>query len=213
MPTTLTGKIITALLLIAAAAALVFGIVHGYEAWRASVFNEGDTAGAARVQGLWDADIKKRDADTLVKVDAARKDGARMAAAAAQGEVDAIKRDKERLEHQAAAARASAAAAGSVRDNLAALDRAARAIGVPDAASCPGEFAKQRDDAIRARAVFGACVAEYQSLGADADRAASALELRLDTALSWMRSTGATGADDLPAADPSPPSPPEGASP
>jgi hypothetical protein len=200
MPTTLTGKIVTALLLIAAAAALVFGIVHGYEAWRASVFKEGDTAGAARVQARWNEDIKKRDAATLAKVEAARAEGAHMAASAAEGELHAMQTAKARAEQQAAAARRAASAAGGVRDTLAALDRSARAIGVPDAASCPSEFAKQRDDAIRARSVFGACVSAYQVLADRADRDRGDLQLRLDTAMSWIHATGAPGADQVPIA-------------
>lgn len=199
MPTSVTGKVLTVLALIALAAGLVFGIVHGYEAWRASVFNEGDTAGAARVQRLWNEDIKKRDAEKLRAIETARSQGAQMAASAAEGELHALQQAKERAEVQARAARAAASAAGSVRDDIAALDRSSRALGIPDAASCPGEFAKQRDDAIRARSVFGACVEAYRVLADRAERESGDLQLRLDTALSWIRSTGAPGASDLPA--------------
>jgi hypothetical protein len=42
-------------------AAVIGGITWGhYEHWRASVFHQGDTAGAARVQQLWDDDQAKR---------------------------------------------------------------------------------------------------------------------------------------------------------
>jgi hypothetical protein len=137
-------KILGALLLAALAVALVFGTVKGYEHWRDAVRAEGDAAGAARVQALWDKDIEKHDADTLKKVAEARADEQRMAADAAKGEADARRRAEERAQAQAAAARAASAAAGGLRDDLAALDGAARALGIPDAASCPGEFARQR---------------------------------------------------------------------
>jgi hypothetical protein len=193
----LTRRILIALLLAALAVALVFGTVKGYEHWRDAVRAEGDKAGAARVQALWDKDIEKRDADTMKKVAEARADEQRMAADAAKGEADARRHAEERAQAHANAARLSTAAAGSLRDDLAALDGAARALGIPDAASCPREFARQRDEAIRARAVLGACVAEYRQLGQDADDAVAGLELRLDTALTWIRATGAPGADQL----------------
>lgn len=194
------AKVAAWLALIALAAGLYFVIVHAYEHWRDSVRAEGEQAGAARVQAAWNEDIKKRDAETLRRVEAARAEGAQMAASAAAGELHAMQQAKARAEQQAAAARRAASAAGGVRDTIAALDRSARALGIPDAASCPGEFAKQRDDAIRARAVFGACVSAYQVLADRADRDRGDLQLRLDTALSWIRSTGAPGADELPAA-------------
>jgi hypothetical protein len=162
----ITRRIVIALLVLALAAAVLFGIVHGYEAWRGHVFNQGDTTGAGRVQALWDKDQIARDKDTLRKVAEARADEQRMAADAAKGEANARRRAEDRAQAQAAAARRSSSAAGGLRDDLAALDGSARALGIPDAASCPGEFARQRDEAIRARAVLGACSGGISTAGA-----------------------------------------------
>lgn len=186
-------RIVIVLLVIALAAAVLFGIVHGYELWRDAKVAEGDRAGAARVQALWDADKLTRAAATLAAVAQARKEEQDTAAAAAKGEKDARDRAEAKATELAAAARRSAAAAGGLSGKLAALDAAARSAGSPDAASCPRLFAQQRDDAIQARGLFGSCVAEYRSLGEDADAALASLELKLDTALSWINATGAPG--------------------
>lgn len=190
-------RIVIALLVAALAAAVVFGIVRGYEAWRAKVYGEGDRAGAARVQILWDDDrlqLLTRNAEAVAR---ARAEEQQAAAAAAEGEAHARQRAEDEAKHQAAAAGRSAAAAGGLRDDIAALDARARELGIPGAAACPGEFALQRDAAIRARALFGACVAEYRLLAADAESDGAALRLQLATALSWIRATGAPGAKDL----------------
>jgi hypothetical protein len=97
----ITRRIVIALLVLALAAAVLFGIVHGYEAWRGHVFNQGDTAGAARVQALWDKDKIARDKDTLRKVAEARADEQRMAADAAKGEANARRRAEDRAQAHA----------------------------------------------------------------------------------------------------------------
>lgn len=194
----MTRRIVTALLVLALGAAVIYGIVWVYESWRDGKVAEGDRTGAARVQALWDTDKNHRATATITAIEVARREEREAAAAAAKGEKDARDRAEAQASRNAAAASRSAAAAGGLSGQLAALDRAARAAGVPDSASCPGLFAQQRDAAIQARAVLGACVTEHRSLAADADAALAGLELRLDTALSWIRATGAPGTESLP---------------
>lgn len=201
-------RIVIALLVLALGAAILFGIVHGYEAWRAHVYAEGDTAGAARVQQAWNKDKIARDEAQAVAVATARKDEQAQAAAAIQGEKDARDLADARAAEADRAARGAAAAAGGMRDTIATLDSAARQLGVPSAAACPGLFAGQRDEAIRARSALAACSDGHQQLARDADSALNASELRGDTALSYIKATGAPGADQiqLPAPVPSEPS-------
>lgn len=167
-------------------AGVIFGIVHGYELWRDSKVAEGDKAGAARVTAQWDADIKKRDADKLASITAARVDEQKKAKQAAEVESNAQKLAAAKAATDLAAAQRAVAAAGSLSGNIAALDGAARALNLPSAAACPAEFAKQRDDAIRARGLLGSCVAEYRALGQDADSAIRAVTLKLSTALGYI---------------------------
>ena len=173
-------------LLAALVAGVIYGIVAGYEWWRSGVYAEGDAAGAARVQKRFDDAKLEWAAQTIQEVSAARADEQRMAANAAKGERDA----RQKAERVAAAARADAdraAAAGSgMSTTIAGLNAAAAALGIPDAASCPAEFVRQRDAAVRARDVLGACSAAYIDLARAADEAFGALTLRLDTALNYI---------------------------
>lgn len=194
----MTRRIVITLLVAALAAAVVYGIVHGYELWRAAKVAEGDAAGYGRCDRERKQERIEQAAETSRLVAQARKDEQDMAAAAAQGEADARQQAEAQAQRQAAAARRAASAAGSVREQLAALDAAAAAAGVPDAAACPAAFARQRDDAVRARAVFGACVSRYSLLAERAGRDRLDLQLRLATALSYIRATGAPGADQIP---------------
>lgn len=197
-------KILIVLALIALAAGLVFGIVHGYESWRMKQVEEGKTLGRAEVQKLWDKDKIARDAAQAVAVAKAVKEEHDKAAAAAQGEKDARDRAEARARANAVAADRARTAAGGLSGHLADLDTAARSLGIPDAAACPGLFAQQRDAAIQARSLFGSCVSEYRDLGQAADGDAAATQLQLDTALSYIKATGAPGADQivLPASTP-----------
>lgn len=191
------ASIVRIVLVTALVAAVLFGIVWGYETWRdgkvAEGYRAGAAAGAAKVQALWDAERKESDRTTLLTIALARQEEQEIAAKAAKGERDARDRAEAQAQREAAAAHRSRAAAVSVREQLAALDAAAAVAGVPSAASCPSEFAAQRDAAVRARAVVGACTAEYQLLAERAGRERADFELRLDTALSWIRATGAPG--------------------
>lgn len=186
----MTARIVKAFLVLALCAGIVFAIVKGYEMWRGRVFNQGDVAGAARIQQLWNTDTIKRAAAAASATKAARAEEREKAALAMETEREA-RRNAEKLAGLAKASAArSAAAAGGMSGNLAALDAAARSGGLPTAAACPGEFVAQRDAAIRARALLGSCVAEYRSLGQDADGALDAVTLRLDTALKYIAIVG-----------------------
>lgn len=167
-------------------AAIVFAVVRGYEWWRDGVRAEGVTSGQQEVQGKWDADVRIRDEQKLKDIAAARTEEREKAAKAAEGERNARdKAEREAVASRAAADRSSTAV-GGMRGTIASLDRAARDLGIPDAASCATEFAKQRDAAVRAREVLGSCVSEYRELGKAADDAWDAVTLRLDTALGYI---------------------------
>jgi hypothetical protein len=183
-------KIVKAALVLALCAGIVFAIVKGYELWRGHVFQQGDVAGAAREINLRNKDTIARAASAAKAISDARADERKTAAQAMETEREA-RRNAEKLAQlaQAAAAR-SAAVAGGMSRNIAALDAAAIGSGLPTAAACPGQFVEQRDAAIRARALLGSCVAEYRQLGEDADGAVDAIALRLDTALRYIAIVG-----------------------
>ncbi|MFC5498123.1 hypothetical protein ACFPOE_11305 [Caenimonas terrae] len=186
----LTEKIIRAVLIFALIAGVLFITVKVYEHWRGGVYAEGDTAGAARVQQLWNKDTIARAAAAASATKAARAEEREQAAQAMETEREARRNAEKTASLAQAAAARSSAAAGGLSGHLAALDAAARSGGLPTAAACPGEFVKQRDDAIRARAVLGSCVAEYQAMGRDDDGAIDAVALRLDTALRYITIVG-----------------------
>lgn len=174
-------------LAIAAVIALgVWLLTRAYESHRAAIFSEGDQAGAGRVQALWDADKVKRAGETVAKVAAARKEEQDQAAAAAKGERDALTKAAATAAANRAAAGRAAAHADRLSGDIAALNAAARAADLPEAAACPAQFVEQRNAAIRAREVLGSCVAEYRQLAQDADAAGAAAQLKLDTALSYI---------------------------
>jgi hypothetical protein len=68
-----------------------------------------------------------------------------------------------------------------LRRDVAKLDLAARASGLPSAAACPGELETSRRSAEIARGLHLACAAEYQELASDAQRDA----IDLDTAVKY----------------------------
>lgn len=173
-------------LVAAICAAVVFGIVHGYELWRSSVREDGLTAGRAEIQARWDADVRKRDAQKLLDIKADREDELEKQRLVNQGERNAKQRHEQRAAADRAAADRSAAAAGGLRDSIDALDRAARDLNLADAASCPGELGRQRDAAVRARHMLRACSEEYRGLAGAVDSAWTALSLKFDTALSYI---------------------------
>lgn len=178
--------IIKWLLVIAAIAVVVYGIVFGYEMWASGQVEEGRVLGRSEVQAKWDADVRQRDTEKLVAVAVAVAQERAMGAAVVKGEKDA----REKAEKQAAGYRVDAATArgntAGLSGNIAALDWAARNIGIPDAASCAGEFEKQRNAAMRARKLLSSCSTEHQALGERVDVAWGNLTLQLDTALGYI---------------------------
>lgn len=180
------------LLKVAAVLALLAGAVFAWNHHEDGVRADGYKAGAARVQGEWNADKAKRTQDALEAVQAARTDEQAKARAANEGERHAREQAEARAAAATAAARRAASAAGGLSGDIAALDRAARALDLSSAAACPGELGRQRDAAIRARAVLGACQQEYRDLAAAADDALGTLNLRLDTALGYIRAVAPT---------------------
>ena len=59
------ARVLAWLAVAAACAAVLYAIVWGYETWRDGKVAEGDRAGAARVQALWDDDRAKAQAQTI----------------------------------------------------------------------------------------------------------------------------------------------------
>jgi hypothetical protein len=166
---------------------VLYAIVWGYESWRDGVVAEGDAQGAGRVQDLWNKDKVARAAAAAKEVAKAREDEQEKAREAVKGERHAREQAESRAAAAAAAANRATAAVGGLSGNIAALDRAARALDLPSAAACPGEFGRQRDAAIRARALLGACAARHRDLAEAADGAVGAVTLKLDTALGYIR--------------------------
>lgn len=160
------------------AAALVGAVILGYTTWRDSIYDDGHTAGEAKVQAQWNADTIKRQAAATTAINKARKEEQDAAAAA-------MKVVRNELEHEklknASVARTAAAAGGLSRD-IAALNAAARGRGLPTAAACPAEFARERDAAITARSLLGACTTEYRAVA----EAADGTQLKLTTALGYI---------------------------
>ena len=183
-------KVLQVVAVLAICAAVVFGIVRGYEAWRGHVFALGDTAGAARVQALWSTDTIMLAAVATAAISKARTDERNDAAKAMEVERETRRNaEKSALLATAAAARSDRAARGLLGD-VAALNAAAGDRGLPQAASCAGELVTERNAAIAARALLGSCSTEYRQLGQDADAERDALELRLSTAMSYIQIVG-----------------------
>ena len=179
-------KILKGAAVAAICAVVVFGIVRGYETWKSTIGAEYDKAGAARIQGRWDADVILRDELKLKAVNAARAEEKAIAAAAAKGELNARKNAEQRAKVAEADAALSTTVLGGLRDQAVELDRIAGAIGVPDAATAAAEFVKQRADAVRARKLLTACGAEYQDMGRRTDESWNAISLKLDIALGYI---------------------------
>jgi hypothetical protein len=180
------NTIVKWLLVAALCAGVVYGIFGIYEWWRSGVFNQGYAKAIAEKLAESNADKARRANEVTAAVEKARKEEQDKAALAAKGERDAREKAERQAATDRAAATRSAASAGGLSRHVAALDRAALDLGMPSAAACPGEFAKQRDAAIRARAVLGSCVEGHRRLAADADSAVGAVTLKLDTALGFI---------------------------
>lgn len=173
----MTERILKAVLVLAVIAAVLGAITWGYEHWRAGVFQEGDTAGAARVQKLWDEDRAKAQAATIEAARAAAQETQRRLEAQeanqrAQDELLARTRaDRDRAVAAAdglrlrASAYLDAAGCGNLSGDpaLECIRTAAAAIG--DALGRSGEIARRAAaDADEARARGLKCEADYDAL-------------------------------------------------
>lgn len=119
----LSYRILIGLLLASLAAALVFFVHRAYENHRAAVFAEGDRAGAARVQILWDEDRAKSQAQAI--------ENARHAAAETLRRLTAQQENERVQQALLAQARADADRARAAADGL-----RLRAASYLDAAGC-----------------------------------------------------------------------------
>jgi hypothetical protein len=173
----MTARILKAMLVLALIGAVIGGITWGYEHWRASVFHQGDTAGAARVQQLWDEDRASAQAQAIenARVAAAetlRRLNAQQENQRAQDELLARTRaDRDRAVAAVgglqlrAASYLDAAGCGSLAGDSAieCVRKAAAAIG--NALGRSGEIARRAAaDADEARARGLKCEADYDAL-------------------------------------------------
>lgn len=147
----------------AIAAAVIGGIVWSYEQWRDSVFQEGDTAGAARKQAEWDEDRATAQAAALEAARAVSRDAERVLKRQQENQraqdqlLAQVQRDRD----------ASAAAAVRMQQRAAAyLDAAGcGALQGDSAIECVRKAAAQVVD------VLGRCATRYRQLADSADDA------------------------------------------
>ena len=117
------ARVLAWLAVAAACAAVLYAIVWGYETWRDGKVAEGDRAGAARVQALWDDDRAKAQAKTI--------EDARLNAAEGLRRINAHQENQRVQDAQLARARRDAATAAAAADGL-----RLRASTYLDAAGC-----------------------------------------------------------------------------
>jgi hypothetical protein len=156
-------KIAGALLLAALAIALLFGTVHGYELWRDAKVAEGDRAGAARIQALWDKDTQRRQA-AQIELD-------RQAAAETLRRLTVQQENQRAQDARLAQARRDAAAAHAAADGL-----QLRATAYLAAAGCGDRTGDSALECVRQAAakvvdVLGRCAGRLVDLAAAADDA------------------------------------------
>ena len=153
--------------LLATAAALV-SIVVSVLIWGGHRERSGYAAGAASIQALWDADRARAAAAALAASEAARAEEQRRAAAQ-QEVVDAYEKELQRMRADVAIADA---AAGRLRERVAALVAAARQA-AGGASLAPGS--PPADDATGMLAdVLGRCISRVQLLARVADERGAA---------------------------------------
>ncbi len=157
--------------------AVLAGITWAYMSWLDGRLAERYDAGKAAVQGLWDNETKARQAAAIKAGENFRKQELRDAARATEIEHEARKNETTVALYRGRAADA----AGKLLSHIAKTNAAARDRGLPTAASCPTEFARQRDAAIYARQLLGQCGSRYQALAAETD----GIRLKLDTSLKF----------------------------
>ncbi|MCC2673279.1 MAG: hypothetical protein K0R58_226 [Ramlibacter sp.] len=159
----MTKTIVTWLLVAALAAAVVGGTMWAYELWRSSVFAEGETAGAGRIQNLWDEDRARAQ-------EAAAEDARSKAA-------ETLRRLNKQKENDDAQARRLA----KVAIDLAGLRAAADGLQLTaatylDAAGCGGRSGDPAVACVRAAVenaldVFGRCSSRVAQLAGAVDDA------------------------------------------
>lgn len=159
------------------AALAVFLVVKAYETWRAGVWAEGDRAGAARVQALWDEQDRQRAAQAL---DAAHRSAAETLRRLNTQQENQRAQDRLLAQVRSDAAGAAAAADGlrlraasylaaagcSTRSGDSALECIRQAVAaLGDALGHCGQIARRvAEDADDARARGLKCEADYDSL-------------------------------------------------
>lgn len=158
--------------------AVLAGITWAYMSWLNGRLAERFDAGKAVVQGLWDKDTQARQAVAITAGENFRKQELREAARSSEIEHESRKNEKAVADARTRAADASSRLLG----HIAASNAAARGRGLPTAASCPAEFARQRDAAIFARELLGQCGSRYQALAAATD----GIRLKLDTSMKFV---------------------------
>ncbi len=157
------ARILVWLAVIAACAAVLYAIVWGYETWRDGKVAEGDRAGAARVQALWDADRAQAQAAALEK--------RRLDAVETERRLKAQEENQRAQNRQIADARRDAERAAASADGL-----QLRATAYLDAAGCGGRTGDSAVDCIRQAVAqitdaLGSCGRIARQVAADADDA------------------------------------------
>lgn len=154
------------------AAVLALGAVFAVQGWKAHIHAQGDAAGAARVQKLWDADTARRDADTLAAHLAAQQ-VLRTQEAALQQKAERIAHETAQREAQLRAAVAAAdARVRSLHTTIAQLNANAAALADlpgPGTGACT---TAHPDAATTARELLGACSERYAAVAGTADQLA-----------------------------------------
>lgn len=159
----MTARIVKAFLVLALCAGIIFAIVKGYEMWRGAVFKQGDTAGAARVKGQWDAETAQLQAQAI--------ENARLSAAETLRRLTKQQENQRAQDNLLAQSRRDAAAATAAVDGL--RLRASAYLTAAGCGSFTGDSAVEcvRQAAAQIGVVLGQCAARHQLLAADADDA------------------------------------------
>ena len=152
------------------AAVLALGAVFAVQGWQAHIHAQGDAAGAARVQQLWDTDTTRRNADTLAAHLAAQQ--------ALRAQEAAYQQEAERIAHETAQREAQLRAAGAAADarvrslhtTIAQLNANAAAFADVPGTSAGACAAAHPDAAATARELLGACSQRYAAVAAAADQ-------------------------------------------
>lgn len=176
------------------AAVLALGAVVAVQDWNAHVYAQGEAAGAARVQQLWDTDTTRRNADTLAAHLAAQQ--------ALRAQEAAYQQEAERIAHETAQREAQLRAAGAAADarvrslhtTIAQLNANAAALAQLPSDSAQACTTTHLDAATTARELLGACSQRYAAVAAEAEH----LSAQVTGLQDYVRAQGqpAQGEDD-----------------